>query len=250
MRVTKSKLIWLSVGVLIALPVTWAILFVWTPATPRHDAPAVRTPFTATKLYQHFDEDGVELSRSYAIEAFRADGSSGARIKSYRNQTGHGPAAYEERRHFTDFQEKKKFHILPEAGCYWTDEVSDRTIQQVTAHPDWNLQVMRRIGLIATDAEPRTILGYEVVRSPATSRLSYSPQGLRRETWLAPELEGYPLRMTFYRQDPVTGRRFIKSTHTVVSISEGEPDPELFTVPDGFYESPTFDEQRRPCPPS
>ena len=84
------------------------------------------------------------------------------------------------------------------------------------------------------DVERNNILGYDVIKHDYGD----DQRGRFIEVWVAPALDCYELRKVGRLGHPDPSRRPVEMTWDAVSVVEGDPDPEAFSIPEGLNECP------------
>ncbi len=117
--------------------------------------------------------------------------------------------------------------------------VVDGTTESVTTYVSEPYVSHRLRMLSACVTEPSAqqgdnILGYNTVITIRQTSLPYGGK-IKVEAWMAPKLGCFPLRQKTYVVD-VDGVAVLSNEREVLSVKEGDPPPDNFTVPRNFTE--------------
>ncbi len=224
-----------TAGALVALGfVAYAVLWERDGVDGTQDtAHWVQKAFTATRHLKIFDKNGVERGAGTVVDNFRGDGS---KAKWSRGQVA-GPSRQPERVQFRTVDDRAAdvyAAVLPEHHL-----ISSHRLPQEDEPGAfmWSVAAPRRCSILlsALEAEPETernnILGYEVLKH------SYGWSGASFEVWVAPELDCYELRSTLWRVDARTDVKYVGAVNDVVTVTEGEPDGDGFSLPHDYTET-------------
>lgn len=177
--------------------------------------------------------DGSKIERQGSvIAAFRSDGasavweegfSSDAELAPFGQHVHYGRLAFPSGHY--------RVKVFPEAesiSTLFAPKTSPIHLQQKCEAS------ANQPGLILSDSDPTSLLGYRVVRFSSVNSQKDGNQ-LVREDWKAPELNCASLRTVSGRVD-AQGHARILQTIEATTVKMGEPDPKLFEVPANYTE--------------
>jgi len=192
---------------------------------------AGRIPFTARVLQVFHNPDGAAGVRENVVIAYRSDGSQAVgRVRTMEGVAGRSPESAEFRR-VRDVQAKMDHTIFPIAESVSSLPMSAGELARLTARPQdcavegWEID---------EEPAPSTVLGHRVIKRTLTVPPSGgAAAGTIHEEWVAPELNCFPLRKITRTPGP---DGIVRTRYDALEIQIGEPDEELFRVPESYTE--------------
>jgi hypothetical protein len=195
--------------------------------------------FTAIALERaNFSPDGTETLSVTATQAAKSNGSSAIWWRTFQHETDTMASDYAEAKRIYDLDSRVEKLVFPLTESVSSVPISDKHLQDLQKALRADCKPDGDSWTVETHPEVRTILGYAVVQRSASTEGS----GLKIDEWVAPRLGCLAMRTILRAVDPTTGEYQVIKTVDVTSVTEGEPDPGLFSVPQNFTERSPWEE--------
>jgi hypothetical protein len=195
--------------------------------------------FTAIALERaNFSPDGTEALSVTSTQAVKSNGSSAVWWRTFQHETDTMASDYAEAKRIYDLGSRVEKLVFPLTESVSSVPISDKHLQHLQKVPRADCKPDGDSWTVDTQPEVRTILGYAVVQRSASTEGS----GLKIDEWVAPRLGCLAMRTILRAVDPATGDYQVIKTVDVTSVTEGEPDLGLFSVPEKFTERSPWEE--------
>lgn len=200
---------------------------------------AQHVAFTAIALERaNFNPDGTETLSVTTTQAVRSNGSSATWWRTFQHETGTIASDYAEAKRIYDLESRVEKLVFPLTRSVSSVPVSDKQLQQLQKKPPADCKSGGEAWTVDPQPAVRSILGYPVVHLSTSTENAES----RIDQWVAPSLGCLTMRMTWRAFDQTTGALNLVKTVDVTSVTEGEPDLDLFSVPEEFTERSPWEE--------
>jgi hypothetical protein len=177
--------------------------------------------------------DGSQISSQGSIvAAFRSDGSSAIWEDSFSSDPETAPFGHVHYGRLVFPASHSSVKVFPDS-----ESVTTFFLPKLISPPRLRHKCeasANQPGIILSDSDPASLLGYRVVRLSSVSQDTGGEEFVR-EDWQAPDLNCGSLRLVFGRRD-AQGKTRVLQTVEATMITPGEPDPKLFEVPANYTE--------------
>ena len=182
-------------------------------------------PFVLFEEEQMYGKDSSQPQHTFnRIVARRADGS---RMEAFSGTSQDGQTAWSVT--IWDVPNGKRMVLEPFTGSVSTSRLSSSEMANELA-VQGTCDTTKSEALRASEAGT-TLLGYKAVRFVDPEVDEDEEDGFHRETWIARELDCFPLKVTEKWEKHAS-----RNEYTVTKVEEGDPPADLFIVPMEYQE--------------